>query len=429
MFNGNKGKIVLVLGVVLAMAVGVLVAIAAPWRTVAQPEQSDAQSTYVLEVPQSEPEVVEEVVVEEAPAAPLEFTVTGGGDMLIHMPVADSAWNGERWDFTTLMAPVADYISGADIAICNMETPVVPRDQQPSGYPIFGAPQDLVDDMAAVGWDGCSTSTNHSLDQGYSGVVHTLNSFDEAGMGHVGTSRNQAEAAAPQLYVVEGEDQSATVAHISSAHNLNGIPMPEEAPWAVQMIDADRLIAEATAAREAGADVVIASLHCCEVEYMTDPEEEQITLAQTLAASGVIDLVLSHHAHVPKTIDLLEGGPDGNGMWIAYGLGNFVSNQSTECCVEQSSSGLLAYFTFLKEEDQNPKIVDATWQVVTVDRFGGHRVYPLSAAGAEGSTISAEEAASRHAGIAAILEGSPATERTEAPTPSGNTVTVIPHTQ
>lgn len=420
-----KGERAPVFKALLAAASGL--AIITSVGACSSPDKSEepvgSQSDSAIEVEQSSPSTQ---AAEPEPAEPLEFTVVGGGDMLIHMPVADNAWTGENWDFTGQMAPVKDYLDNADIALCNMEVPLAQDGQQPSGYPMFAAPQDLASDMAAVGWDGCSTSTNHSIDQGFGGVVTTLDKFDEAGLGHVGTSRTAEEAQAPQIYKVEGEDQEVMVAHLSSAHNLNGIPMPEEAPWAVQMIDAERLIQEAKEAREAGADAVIVSLHCCEVEYMTEPEEEQVSLAQALAESGEVDLVLSHHAHVPKTIELLDGGPTGDGMWVAYGLGNFISNQTTECCIEETSSGLLAYFTFLKEEDQPVKIEDASWQVVTVDRPSGHLVFPLYASGAEGSAISLDEAQRRHAGISAILEGSPAHEMEGPPADNGNTTTVVP---
>lgn len=409
--------------IVAALAVA-LILFARPWQppilTVAEDPLETEQSMESHVAAQSVDLPVDE------PPEPLFFTIMGGGDMLIHMPVADSAWVGDRWDFAPLMEPVTQYISAPDISICNMETPLVPRDVQPSGFPIFATPQDLAAGMAEVGWTGCSTSTNHSIDQGMMGIVHTLDSLDEVGMGHVGTARNPEEASTPQLYVVENGDEEVVVAHLSAADNLNGLSLPEDAPWAVQMIDTDRIINEARAAREAGADVVVVTIHCCTAEYDTSIEDDHWAVANALAESGEVDVMISHHAHVPKTIEHLEGGPRGEGMWAAFGLGNFISNQSTECCVEQSNSGLLAYFTFEKDGDTPPEVVDASWQVVTVDRFGGYRVYPLTAAGAPGSGIPEEEAVRRYQGIAAILEGSPAHERTGPPEASANTVTVIP---
>lgn len=41
----------------------------------------------------------------------------------------------ESWDFSRLMEPVAPFIAGSDIALCNMETAMVPRDQGTLGLP------------------------------------------------------------------------------------------------------------------------------------------------------------------------------------------------------------------------------------------------------------------------------------------------------
>ena len=248
----------MVASVVLIIVLAVVLAVLKPWEQPilvvegSEPEQSQQEAQ---PAPQSEAQ-------EPAPLEPLDFTISAGGDMLIHMPVADSAWNGESWDFSRLMEPVAPFIAGSDIALCNMETAMVPRDQAPSGYPIFGTPRDLADSMAATGWDGCSTSSNHSLDQGFAGVVNTIDFLEAAGLGHVGTARTAEEAQQPQLYTIEGNGQKVTVAHIAAAHNTNGLPIPEEAPWAIQMIDIPVIEERARQARADGSDIVVATLHC-----------------------------------------------------------------------------------------------------------------------------------------------------------------------
>lgn len=359
---------------------------------------------------------------------PLEFTISAGGDMLIHMPVADSAWTGQTWDFTPQMAQVQPYLEGSDIALCNMETAFVPEDQAPAGYPLFGTPRALADSMAAVGWTGCSTSSNHSLDQGYSGVVNTIDFLEAAGLGHAGTARSQKEADSAQFYEITNGEETIQVAHLAAAHNTNGIPIPEAQPWAINMMDVQKLEADAERAREGGADLVLVTYHCCEAEYDTAVEQEQIDVAQELAASGLVDAVISHHAHVPRTIDLLEGGPGGNGMWVAYGLGNFISNQSVAATGSaESSTGVMVFFSGQAAEGEPTRITDAHWLAVTTDIPSGHVVRPLSSAGAEGAQLSGEELADRYARTAAIFEGSPATELTEVPSKGKNVTTVISH--
>ena len=65
------------------------------------------------------------------------------------------------------------------------------------------------------------------------------------------------------------------VAHLSWTHKLNGIPEPAGQPWAVNDFDSagprvDGILAEAAQARASGAEVVIASVHCC-TQYDSDP--------------------------------------------------------------------------------------------------------------------------------------------------------------
>ena len=78
------------------------------------------------------------------------------------------------------------------------------------------------------------------------------------------------------------------------------------------------MLAAAARARAAGAEVVVASLHCC-LEYDNDPTEAQVAAVRTLLASPDIDLVLGHHAHVVQPFEQIAG------EWAAYGLGNHIA--------------------------------------------------------------------------------------------------------
>lgn len=234
------------------------------------------------------------------------FTLLAAGDVLPHGSVIRSAQTPAGFDFGPLLEPLDPWVRGADLALCHLEVPIAPDGSAPSGYPTFGAPPELADALRAQGWDGCSTASNHSLDRGRAGLVATLDTLDAAGLGHVGTARTAAEGAAAQLYRLERAGQTVTVGHVAGTYGLNGQPVPSDAPWSVTLLDPAVLIAQATAARAAGADVVVASVHCC-VEYVTAPSPEQVDVARTLADSGVVDLVMGHHAHVPQPVARLEG--------------------------------------------------------------------------------------------------------------------------
>ncbi len=349
------------------------------------------------------------------------FTLVAAGDVLTHEPVIKAARAGDGYDFGPLLAPMQPYVAGADLALCHLEVPIAPTGTQPSGFPMFGAPVQIAQALAAEGWDGCSTSSNHSLDRGKAGVTATLDALDAVGLGHVGTARSAEEAAAPQLYELDRNGQKITVAHIAATYGTNGIPVPGDAPWSVTLIDTAAMIAEAQAARAAGADIVVAGVHCC-VEYTNDATAEQQSIATALGASGQFDLLIGHHAHVPQPITKVAGGPRGDGMWVAYGLGNFISNQGPHAGLPaETQSGVLLTATFTKPADGPPAVTSVEWSAVTVDRHGGYRVYDASAAAAAGAAagdVPPGEVLSRRALVAEVV-GTEAPERTTPPEPTG----------
>ncbi len=328
------------------------------------------------------------------------------------------------------MEGIADWTEGADLALCHMETPVSPTGVA-SGYPVFAAPVELVPSLAAVGFDGCSTASNHSVDKGFAGIEATHDAFEEAGLGFAGTAVSQDEAAVTQFYEVTEAGRTITVANVSYTYGLNGLPKPEGKPWSVNTFDADAadagpIVEAAATAREQGADVVLASVHCC-VEYTTEPTAAQRSIAQQVADSGEVDLYIGHHAHVPEPLELLEGGPDGSGMWTAFGLGNFLSNQGTQCCVADTNSGVLLAATIAVDPDGGVA-VDAGWTGITVDRLDGHRMHVLGDILDDGAgTLTAAEAKARHARVGAAV-GDAARELDAPPEALADSVTALPRT-
>jgi len=118
-----------------------------------------------------------------------------------------------------------------------------------------------------------------------------------------------------------------TVAQVAATFGTNGVPAPAGKDWAVTVFDPSRpdvsgILADAARARRDGADVVVASVHCC-VEYVHDETPAQRAIARALLASPDVDLVLGHHAHVVQPFERIDG------EWAAYGLGNLIVGYNT----------------------------------------------------------------------------------------------------
>src|SRR3954452_20703105 len=283
-----------------------------------------------------------------ASAGPASLTVVATGDVLIHQDghlVAGAAAAGRAhgvgYDFSGVFAPVAPIIGNADLAICHLETPLAPPAGPFTCYPSFDGQPHIAAALAPAGYDDGSTASNHSMDAGFAGLVRTLDTLDAAGLDHSGTYRSAAEAQTPHISTVHG----VKVADLAVTYGLNGIPEPADKPWAVDDFDptgpqVDGMLAEAHAARAAGAQLVIASVHCC-TEYTPDPTAGQIAIASTLLASPDVDLVLGHHAHVVQPFERI------NGKWVAYGLGNHIAQQDLPATYDS----VIARFTFTRGPD------------------------------------------------------------------------------
>ncbi|MHC3467506.1 CapA family protein [Streptomyces sp. 7R007] len=280
-----------------------------------------------------------------APPAARGFTLVASGDVLPHTSVIDRArfdGGGTTYDFRPMLAGVRSVVARADLALCHMET-VYGANGDYTGYPLFKSPPEIAQGLAATGYDGCSTASNHSLDDGAAGIDRTLDALDRAGVRHAGTARTEAEARTTTLL----RAGAAKVAHLAYTYDTNGFPLPPGQPWAVDFMDQNRIIADARAARRAGADVVVVSLHWG-TEWQDEPDQQQLALAQTLTASRTggrpdIDLVLGTHAHVPQAYEKV------NGTWVVYGMGDQVAGEMYNHEGAQDPRGnqsTLARFTF-----------------------------------------------------------------------------------
>jgi len=241
------------------------------------------------------------------------------GDILIHSSLYKDAKTPTGYDFRYMFEHVKPYLTAADLAIANQETMIGGAELGLSDYPLFNSPYEVGDALHDAGIDVVSIANNHSLDAGEQGILNATKHWDKLGIPYVGAYRSPEDAAELRVLAKNG----ISFAFLAYTYGTNGIPLPADKPYLVNLIDLENMQRDIRKAREQ-ADVVVMSLHMGG-EYQRLPNAEQQQLVATLAQAGV-DIVLGHHPHVLQPPAWVDNGRGGR-TYVIYSLGNFLSGQ------------------------------------------------------------------------------------------------------
>lgn len=267
-----------------------------------------------------------------------EVIVAAVGDVLLHDVVQRTAMS-QPDGFAGLWRPVADLLRAAHVTYANLEGPVAPGVavdgtlvDHPvegfdgyvySGYPMFNYPSAVIPALAQAGVDIVSTANNHSLDRYAIGIDRTIEQLRAAGIAHTGT-RMRTETADDWHAITETGDYR--IAWLACTYGTNGI---EDRDRQVLMCyeHRDLILDEITRlSTRPDIDAVIFTPHWGE-EYTHNPLSRQRELAHQAIEAGAT-AVIGNHPHVVQPFERYRGS-DGRERFIAYSLGNFVSNQRT----------------------------------------------------------------------------------------------------
>lgn len=290
-----------------------------------------------------------------APTVSISFS----GDVLAHNSLYWAAQTADGYDFRKMFAPLKPTLS-ADVNICHLETPLTTS--KPTSYPVFSTPIELASALKTVGFDGCSIASNHSLDQGTTGVVSTITAMKAAGL-HTAGARKSSGGTSIGWYTAPN---GLRVAQIAFSYGFNGRRLPADKWWMVNLIKERDIIAAAARAKNQGADIVVATLHWG-TEYSTRSNSMQQNLAKALTASPNIDAVVGHHAHVLQEAAIINGKP------VVYGMGNLWSGQGPWKSQPYGQQGVVVTLKFAVENGESSYLsgsyvptltIPGTWQVM-----------------------------------------------------------------
>ena len=252
------------------------------------------------------------------PALELIFT----GDLVLDEPDPD------YW-----LAGIAPAIRAADIAIGHLEVPHSRCEKEMRGdIPAPGADPDHLPALTRAGFTAVSLAGNHMADCGPQGIADTIEGLDGLGIRHAGAGANLPAARAPAMicragrtlallsYNCVGPENSwassdgAGCAYVR-VETSDGSPIAPSAPLhRANAPSLEQMSLDIAIAREQ-ADLVIVSLHKGIVHTPARLAPYERPIAQAAIDAGS-DIVLGHHAHIIRGIEIYRGKP------IFHGLGN-----------------------------------------------------------------------------------------------------------
>jgi len=241
------------------------------------------------------------------PATGESVAMVFGGDVMLAANLPPFAsYRPDPLPYTFLFEHIAPFLRKADLAFCNLESPISGRGKRLDKEFAFNAPPDAASALADAGFDAVSLANNHCLDFGEEALTDTLAHLAAAHIQYAGI-----EPQTPALLETKGL-RVALLSYVAPS-----VYPGVFGTFAVQpsMIDKDRMVADIARAREK-ADFVLISLHWgCDFSPRHDAAQE--TLAHALIDGGA-HVVVGHHPHVQQEAEYYRNG------LVLYSMGNLV---------------------------------------------------------------------------------------------------------
>ena len=310
-------------------------------------------------------------------------TIAAVGDVMLMATQIYDAKSDEGFDFNPVFELISPYIEDADISIANLETPVAGNDQGYSvsgelkedgtrAFSYFNAPVEILDALKNAGFDVLGTANNHALDKNREGLENTIKNIRAAGLACIGTNLQGEQRNAA---VMEANGITFTIlAYTNSVNGNSGGYSGSDLYQAVNFIDEENVTEDIQSAKLAGTDFVVLCLHTGE-ERTTVPTSNQVDWAKDFIAAGA-DIIFYSHPHVLQPMQMVTSGEgtDARTGFVAYSLGNFISNMDGDDCART----VVTYVDVLKDEE-GTRIAGVRYLPAYFYRGGGdYKVLPVN---------------------------------------------------
>lgn len=251
-----------------------------------------------------------------------KVTLSFVGDILMHTAQRKSGYISQDniYNFDGFFSDVKMFFADRDYIVGSFETPIIKEksDNLYSGYPAFKSPPEFVSSVKNSGINVLMTANNHILDQGGKGVIETMKWIEEYGLPFTGTFKSlEDRQKKPVLFL---EKNNIKLAFVNYTEITNMAPSSTSV---VNYIELEKIKKDIEFAKASSADAVVVWLHFGN-EYQRFPSEKQKDIVKSIAGYGA-DIIIGSHPHVIQPMEIIN--IEGHKTFVAYSLGNFVSNQ------------------------------------------------------------------------------------------------------
>ena len=330
-----------------------------PESTVSESEEmprKTGEPSTALTIPIEETQIESET---QSPAPTPEYKIIMVGDVLLHTPVEESCRQADgSYDYDSLFAHTKETIAAADLALVNQEVIIGGADLGISGYPCFNADFSLCDSLVETGFDVICHATNHAMDKGRVGLVNCAeywkNKYSQITVLGIHDTADTSTSRGADPVILELADMR--IAVLNYTYGTNGISLPEDMPYAVDMLNEGQVAADIQRAEQL-ADFTIVCPHWG-TEYRLTPDASQEKWTKIFVENGA-DLVLGTHPHVIEPIEWVADEESDHEMLVYYSLGNFVNwTSGTGEGVANRMVGGMAEVTLSINDDGEVEIAD-----------------------------------------------------------------------
>ncbi len=283
-----------------------------------------------------------------------DFHIVMVGDILLHDGIEKCARQEDgSYDFSEIFRHTKDVIESANLAIVNQEVIIGGEELRVSGYPSFNAPYEIADELARTGFDIACHATNHALDRGKKGIINCLDYWEKnhPEVEPIGIHDRAEDRDDICIY----EDGGYKIAVLNYTYGTNGIPLPSGMPYAVDLLDENRIINDLAKA-EKEADITIVCPHWG-TEYDHGISQMQKKWTKVFAENGA-DIIIGTHPHVIEPVSVYET-EGGRQVPVFYSLGNFINwTSGTGAGVADRMLGAMADVTLERDDKGNVIVSD-----------------------------------------------------------------------